>query len=392
MKRLKTLFFLLLSLFILINCSSSNSDKKNLSSLQEQNFSNNNNKREHIKLKEILSFDIKPLDDVKESELIQPRVVVMDSKGFFYIYDSHDMTIKKYDPKGKYLSYFGGKGGGPGEFERAYKMGITPDDKIVVHDMRRGFNFFNSDGTFIEFKKTPSHQESSIRGFKIAENGKFYIETHTVDWSGKKDTLYKISEVINNFTETVVLDSAYINDNKYIREPVYTNVCQPFPPMLYWDIDPITSNIVTARSGDYTIKIFAPNRELLKKFKHRGKQVRVLDKDKEEFYKGLSYSRDGVVLDEMPKYIKKNTKFPDFKPFFFGLNCDLNGNICIYMRSASAIGKYNNDYFSINGNFVGEVTFPLNRWNIFHNKIVVFTYNEDGLKGVSVYTQQMERQ
>ena len=383
-----TILSILLLIITTITTSCSSKSDKPSTDISNNDTTSTIPKKKHIEFKKILTFAETPIEDVKESELIQPTVVVMDSKGSSYILDIFDMTIKKYDPSGLFLLSFGRKGSGPGEFESAYRMRITPDDKIVIHDMMRGFNFFNSDGTFIELKRTPVHKDHEVRGFKIANNGKFYIETHTIDWSGEKHTLYKISEITNNFTESILLDSAYVNDNKYITEPTYTNVCQPYPPLLYWDIDPITSNIIIGKSGDYSIKIFSPKPELIKEFKHKGKKFRVLDIDKKEFYKGLTFSSGGVVTKEMPKYVKKNTKFPDFKPFFQGLYCDQKGNICVSMGIYSGDNKFDFDYFSNNGEFLGEVTIPIPRWNNFQkNKILTFTYNEEGFAGVSVYEQ-----
>lgn len=83
--------------------------------------------------------------------LYLPDNITKDMNGNYYILDSGNQLIKKYDPQGKYLLSFGGPGQGPGEFQLIRNIEISSDENIVVTDgLGKKFEIFSTDGKRID--------------------------------------------------------------------------------------------------------------------------------------------------------------------------------------------------------------------------------------------------
>jgi hypothetical protein len=60
------------------------------------------------------------------------------------------MSIKVFDPQGRYLRAIGRKGSGPGEFGRIADLAVLPDGRLLVTDFEtRRTSFFSPDGRFL---------------------------------------------------------------------------------------------------------------------------------------------------------------------------------------------------------------------------------------------------
>lgn len=76
--------------------------------------------------------------------------VAMDSEGRIYVLDSQAQEVRVFDPSGTFSHRIGRRGAGPGEFEFARSMVITPGDSLVIRDdgtMR--YSVFGPDGEFL---------------------------------------------------------------------------------------------------------------------------------------------------------------------------------------------------------------------------------------------------
>jgi hypothetical protein len=89
-------------------------------------------------------------DQPFEYQLGQPVAVRTDEKGHIYIADRASMTIKVFDENGSYLSSFGGRGRGPGEFQEINFMEITPDGNLYFLDRGKlEYIFLSKNGDYI---------------------------------------------------------------------------------------------------------------------------------------------------------------------------------------------------------------------------------------------------
>ncbi len=148
---LKNILFLTIVTFSLSSCSK-NSGKESKS----------------IKLSEIYNFKLNE-NFIQPEELIAPSAVCQDSLGNIYISCSKSAFIYKFSPDLKYLSRFGGKGQGPGEFAGGPVTLIYINGQILsscYRDMTT--NVYNLESEFI--KKLPRKLPSGLSGSVVFNN------------------------------------------------------------------------------------------------------------------------------------------------------------------------------------------------------------------------------
>ena len=64
-----------------------------------------------------------------------------------YVLDRQVPALRVYDLDGRHVADFGGKGGGPGEFDVPFGLAVAPDGRIFVRDTRQGrINVYDESG------------------------------------------------------------------------------------------------------------------------------------------------------------------------------------------------------------------------------------------------------
>lgn len=83
----------------------------------------------------------------------QPNDIALDSAGNLYVAQGHgsgEPRVLKFSPDGEFLTQWGGRGYGEGEFWVAHSIDIDEDDVIYVADRENmRINRFNADGDFL---------------------------------------------------------------------------------------------------------------------------------------------------------------------------------------------------------------------------------------------------
>jgi hypothetical protein len=100
----------------------------------------------------------------EEYLFVAPQQIFTDSQNNFYLRDvwttngMHSNEIRKYSPGGKYIATIGGRGKGPGEFERIIDFCINSEDDIVIYDeINRRLTLFSTDCKNYKILKIPSN-------------------------------------------------------------------------------------------------------------------------------------------------------------------------------------------------------------------------------------------
>lgn len=80
----------------------------------------------------------------------------LDPRGGFLIADEQEGFARRYDPQGRLLAQFGGKGSGPGEFMNLLRVLRLPDGTLAAFDIFNKVAFFDSTGTnVVRTARTP---------------------------------------------------------------------------------------------------------------------------------------------------------------------------------------------------------------------------------------------
>lgn len=134
-------------------------------------------------------------------KLYNPKDVAVNSSGYLYVVDSYNNEIKKFDPIGQFSSKFGGKGAGPGEFNRPDGIFVDFNDKKYVVDSRNlRVQVFGADDNF-EFEIKEKGQYGRLLGpSKIAvdSTGNIFVvdcgQIPLIKFSPKGEFITRVAE------------------------------------------------------------------------------------------------------------------------------------------------------------------------------------------------------
>jgi hypothetical protein len=314
----------------------------------------------------ILSDDSMPEDVFFE----QPIAVISDHDSNIYVLDSQANNIKKFDSAGKFIKIIGREGQGPGELSTPLYMTFAKD-KLVVWDLRnRRLCAFTSDGEFIT-SSAISYDEGSVRKIRSLPNGVIVVEKEkSFRREPDKAQICSIDLYSTDLKYERTIYSRKLWRKKYVRTKDFgiSTLYFPFAPDLFWDVIP-AGLVVIGYSTQYEIEMYDSSGKKLSSFSNEYNPVKVTANDREEYFAGLVFSRNGVILNEIPEYITKYTEFPKNKPAFRNILADSEGRILVvtHKRDKSEEGKVF-DVFNAEGKFQtsarasGDISFPMSRW------------------------------
>jgi len=109
-------------------------------------------------------------------EFKRPRGIVSDSKGDFYVADTGNGRVQKFDAAGKFLASYGKAGPGEGELGEPNGVAIDNAGNIFVTDsLNHKLVKLGPDGTFIKEWKGPEPGFYGPRDIEFGPNKKLYI-------------------------------------------------------------------------------------------------------------------------------------------------------------------------------------------------------------------------
>jgi DNA-binding beta-propeller fold protein YncE len=112
-------------------------------------------------------------------QLNKPSDVSVSKNGLIYVVDGVNNKIKIFDRNGRFVSSFGNKGSGRGEFSQPLGIDIDDSDKIYIADSgNQRVQIFDAAGNFIAQIKLPPRNDHGADPTDVAVdnvNGKCYI-------------------------------------------------------------------------------------------------------------------------------------------------------------------------------------------------------------------------
>lgn len=109
-------------------------------------------------------------------QFAKPRGIAADEKGNFYVADSGNARIQKFDSAGKHVLSFGKSGDGEGELKEPNGIAIDQSGEVFVADAVRGALIrFAADGKFLKEWKGPDTKFYGPRDLAFGPNKQLYI-------------------------------------------------------------------------------------------------------------------------------------------------------------------------------------------------------------------------
>ncbi len=126
-------------------------------------------------------------------QLYRPSDVDVDDDGNILILDSGNYRVKKYDKDGRYLSSFGEKGNGPGEFLGATRLAVFPDGDILINDRAiMAVNIFDQSGRFVRRINNEGSAPTEILALRSGLIAVFCMSASPSENNRRTPTLIKI--------------------------------------------------------------------------------------------------------------------------------------------------------------------------------------------------------
>ncbi len=284
-----------------------------------------------------------------------PVDVTEDPNGNIYVSDFKGRYVLKYGFQGKLSKIIGREGQGPGEFGAPSFLAVS-DKRLFVWDHPQSrLNIFNLEGEFIKAKGI-YFVEGSPRKMKVLPDGCLVIETEKSHFFEDKLQECRIEIYSPELEKEKTLYTKDVLRNKYITEPLRTNIPMPFQPDVHWDITP-EGEIVVGYSGKDEIEIYDVEKGRILTFSHSFPLEKVTAEDKEVFFQHLGFGSFGTKSRKgAPDFTKKHVYFPKLKPYFNHILVDKDGRIFVglYKRGKEGMQSYC-DVFSPEGIFLYEL-------------------------------------
>ena len=304
-----------------------------------------------LKLEEILSIDTEK-DEVLKTGLTSIETFSLDREGntYFMMRQSPGNFIYKFDASGKFLTSFGRRGQGPGEFDYGGDLHIDGQDRIIAKDMTKDKIYvFSRNGVLLE-------------EVKLGENLSLdeYLGSGRYLTSRQEEVPDK--PVLRNH---YYLSDGTLSENQefYMYEFDDPNRAPRYRPKGHALIlGASDKNIFVGDDrGGYEIFIFDFSGKLLRKIRKAFRPVALSEDYKVMFKKVMG--RSALGQDRI-----RRTDFPAYLPPFQYLFADDQGRLYVMTNERAGERKYWTDIFSSEGAFIGRV--------LLDNVHVIYTRGE----------------
>jgi uncharacterized protein YjbI with pentapeptide repeats len=147
------------------------------------------------------------------SQFNTPRRIAIDASENIYITDAVNHCVKKFDSSGSFLLKFGTSGTGTGQFTTPYGIAVDSAYNVFVTDNNSRVQKFGSDGTYIT-----SYSIFNSRGISLDSAGNMYI-------TSTNGSIYKYS---SSGTLLLTLASQGTSPNGISVDPITNNFAVVF--------------------------------------------------------------------------------------------------------------------------------------------------------------------
>jgi len=304
-----------------------------------------------------LTSEITLGNELMQGEIIleMPTDLSFDTENNIYVCDFKANNIKVYNSFGKFVKIIGREGQGPGEFKNPLGLSIANKRLIVWDAGNRRLNTFTTNGQFIKFNII-SKSNGLPNKIRSLPNGDFVIESIKTYYFNNEKPQESIIEIFSpDLERRRIVYKKEFWENKFILEPMRSIVPQPFSSRIHWDVSP-DGKIIIGYSDKYSLEIHDVTTETVTEFNYDFKPIKITDKTKNGYFKEMSLVSSNGVRQEAPLFIRKNTRFPKFKPAFHNILVDSDKNILVFGHRKDSAKDFDFfDAFNPGGKFIGNI-------------------------------------
>ena len=330
-----------------------------------------------------IAADCNPYIVIKESEtdprylFASPPGMILDKNGNIYLLDPLDGYMRKYDKNGKYISRFGRKGRGPGEFAYAVPVSII-DNYLYIWDLTR-VHIYTLQGEFIQtfqhnyiireplYMKSGGYIGSSLK----LKNGKFF--KHLKIFRDKKEKILLTIDYHKFQKRSLIYGySKSIASTRFLQRFIYKRDSN--------------DRALYARTDRFQIWQYKNNKSSLLISEKIPLLPLVSEKIKEEGrrYEDEKNARDGETHWTVPVL--------EYWPAIMGFDIDQDDKIWVYVKNKKRCGfvKYSSDgkflrYYKYD--FTKSIFLKYNwlHFYFFVRDNMVYYKIYDSLKGVEIF-------
>ena len=119
-----------------------------------------------------------------EGQFIEPFDIAIDQQNNVYVSDIGSNTVQKFDETGRFLLRWGKPGYSDGEFSDVYSVAIDPNGNVLVTDSTGRIQKFDSNGKFLSmvFPEPIDNQSAFLWNIAVDNQGDIYV----ADWYGAR--------------------------------------------------------------------------------------------------------------------------------------------------------------------------------------------------------------
>jgi hypothetical protein len=304
-----------------------------------------------LKLEEILSIDTEK-DEVLKTGLTSIETFTLDRDGniYFMMRQSPGNFLYAFDATGKFLTSFGRRGQGPGEFDYGGDLHIDGQDRIIAKGMTKDkIYIFSRNGVLLEEVKLGENLSLD----EYLGSGRYLTD--------RQEEVPEKPALRNHYY--ISNDTLSENREFYTYEFDDPNRAPRYRPKGHALIlGASDKNIFVGDDrGGYEIFVFDSSGKLLRKIRKAFRPVALPEDYKVMFKKVMG--RSALGQDRI-----RRTDFPAYLPPFQYLFADDQGRLYVMTNERAGERKYWTDIFSSEGAFIGRV--------LLDNVHVIYTRGE----------------
>jgi len=256
--------------------------------------------------------------------------IIMAPDGSFFMSNSRQHNLSKFNLEGKYLFTFSQLGEGPGDLYYPSKPIILDNRCLIVNEYgeRMRFSIFDFSGKFVKIIRV-KHSPSNL--LPLRDNIVVYRHKQPIPTPGPKITktdIYTVNVITGNETLLMTLETPrdYVSNGKGYS--ISFNNGYPYLERTK------NGNLLVGLSHQPDIKIFSPDGKFIKSFKVNIRRLRNTDEIRKkrrekrladiDNWKGLSpQQKNKLKYGPLPPD-------PDYFPYYRDIMVDAEGNILLH--------------------------------------------------------------